>query len=489
MSKWYHSHIKENVYGILIQFVLFLSGVLFAILIPNLLSVEEFGVLSIAISVATLWTFFSSFGLNITTRQISRHLKTGKSWLYYDYLKKWKIVLTFFASITLFLFSDFIATEFFALPTLADVLKISSVWVFFFSFYGFFSQVFIAARKAKYSLVLNAIYQAGRIVFPLAFLWFSAKTANIVFIGLSVSALVATLFSFFSVERIESLRRGVEGKIDLLMVKKYVFFGALLHISDILRQNLDIIILGIFLTASAVSHYKIAMLWVVMFPFMIPFSKVVLGAAYAYEKTENSRKIFRKSIHYGFLVAFLFIVGSFCLSDDFISFFYGDEYAESALILKFLSFLSFDFVLMTSAYPVLIGRERIDSFAKIRIPTGLLQTVLSVVAILYYGLYGLVFAVVGVRLLSSFVLYRKASKNLGISVVPPIKLGFLSIIILVFLLGLKEFLLLSGPMWILLGGFLLILLYAIAALLSGSLKTRDFWIVAEPILNRFYKKP
>ena|GEM_PF-3935846 len=488
MSKWYHSIIKENIYGFSIQLVIFLSGVLFAIFIPNLLSIEEFAILSIAISVTAIWSIFSDFGLNVANQQISKHLGTGKAWLYYNYIKKWKLLLSFISSILLFLFSDFIATGLFSMPSLSEVLKVGSVWIFFFSLYTFFSQVFIFAKKAKYSLVINAAYQAGRLIFPLILIWYSAKTANAVFIGLSISAGLATLLSFISVRNVQSLKSGITEKIDTSIIKKYVFFGSVLQASELLRQNLDIIILGIFLTATAVSTYKLAMLWITMVPFLIPFSAAVLGAAHAYENEKNSKKIFEKSIHYTFLIAFFFITASFCLSEDFISVFYGEGYAESAFLLKLLSLLALDYALSISSYPVLIGKERIDAYVKIRLSLGILQTIVSVFAIINYGMYGLIASVLVFRLSAAILLFREASKMLASRMVLPIKLGVVSVFTILVLFALHTMFSPSPVLWLLTGSILILFFYLGGAVLLGLLSARDLSIIAEPILNKFFRK-
>lgn len=488
MSSWYHSVIKENIYGFLIQLVMFLSGILFAILIPNLLSMEEFAILSIAISVTAIWSIFSDLGLNSANQQISKHLKMGKAWLYYEYIKKWKLLLSVISSILLFLFSDIIAIELFNTPPLSEVLKVGSLWVFFFSLYSFFSQIFISVKNARYSLTINAAYHAGRVIFPLILIWYSAKTANVVFIGLSISAFLATLVSFISVRTVQSLKSGIKEKIDTSIIKKYVVFGSILQASETLRQNLDVILLGIFLTATAVSTYKLAIMWITMVPFLLPFSAAVLGAAHAYEEKKNSKKIFEKSINYTVLIAFFFIIVSFCLSDAFISVFYGAEYAESAFLLKVLSLLAFDYALSTSSYPVLLGKERIDTYVKIRVSLGIIQTIVSVFAIINYGIYGLILSVLAFRLSAAVLLFREASKTLGATISFPFKLSIFSLFSILAILAFKEFFMLSGVTWLFLGSILFLLVCLPGAVFFGHIRISDLSLISEPVINKFFRK-
>ena len=135
--------------------------VIVTIYVARALKPELFGIYSLALSIAFLLLTFTDLGVNATLiRNVAHAYGLGDYELVRGYIRglsKLRVLLVLVVSIILFASSDVLSIYVFHKSLLSDPLKITSLFILFFSFSGFLNAIFNAFNNFKANSVKSAV--------------------------------------------------------------------------------------------------------------------------------------------------------------------------------------------------------------------------------------------------------------------------------------------------------------------------------------------
>ncbi len=401
--KWYSYLVRENIFGIGIQAVGLLAGFASALIFPNIMGKTEFGYFTLAITMATTWLLLGDAGINqVALKFIPEGEKAGKTKKYYDYLIRWKILLSFFAALLLFLGGGLIA-DLLGIPGADAGFRVAGILVLIWSLTTYFEVVLFALRATRNVFISNAIYQVIRVALPVLFyIYLFPKQLVWALIGVVIAYVITLpLLAFWVRQRMPSKEKTGGLKLDELKEYwKYSFVG---YLGTTMFMNLDPIVVGFSLGPADVAAYRVAWLWITSVTIFSVAASRILLSAHARESEERSRAILSRAIKYVFAGSFLAIAGLVVLSSKMLTLFYKGNYSESYPVMAILSLLVLETFLNSITSPVLLGKGRVKLQTKISLATGCLQLIAMLLVTPGYGIIGTAVAVVSVRLLFSFV--------------------------------------------------------------------------------------
>jgi len=417
VKSWYTSILHQNIYGVGIQLALLIGGIGSAILFPRILGPELFGNFALVFALANFWLIFTNFIDQAVIKFVSASRVRKNTKLVIKLFLEWKTLLTIIASLALFLSSSYIANYIFHKPELSLGIKLSSLYIFFYSFYTLTDSALTGLFDNFPVMLAQFIYHTGRVLIPLMLvtLWFSYLSvisgiiiAGIIALGITLKALLGHYRRY----------KDVKFKIDAKPIKKFVFYCALTYFGQVLLQWIDALTLGVFRKSAEVGFYRIGMMWVSSTGLFIPISSRVLFAAYAQKYEEkaimHSRSLFLYSLRYGFIFAFLLITLMLLYSDYLVGIIYGPEFSKSSTILAILSLLSVEILLTSTTKPLLWGVGKVEITTFYTLGIGILMTGLNYMVAPHYGAEGVAFVTMSLRLAGSIALTLYCSKLLKV---------------------------------------------------------------------------
>ncbi len=406
-KKWYAYLFKENIWGLGIQAVTFIAGVLFTLVFPNLLGKEGFGYFSVVIGIASMAVVFADFGIQgAALRFIPEGAKRGVAWKYFRTLLEWKFLLSLAASVLLFLGAGFIAAAY-RNPGLADGIRTGAVFLFGYSLFLYLDYAFSAARKAWNSLLLNLAFHFLRFALPLATFFLYRSDYAGVLAGTALAALVPVAIAVFFAAREPLFRGGKEGALDFPALKWYMLFGFVAYLAYSFVQWSDMLIIGLFRPISEVSLYRVAWLWATAAGALLPFSSRILTSAHAYEDEQRSRKMFDLTLRYSFIFSFMMIAGIMLVAEQFLQVVYGGSFAGAYPAMVALSLLTLEISLNSLSGALLGGKGD----AKTPMVTSVFAATCQIAALFAFApQYGIMGAAVGVVVVRIVFALAQASR-------------------------------------------------------------------------------
>lgn len=414
---WYSKLVSENIYGLGGQVAMLIGGIATAVVFPKLLGAANFGLFSVAFALANIWLFFTDFGINQTVYKFIPHDVKGKGRAYFTFFTKWKWVLTVIASVSLFFLADFFANGLFNDARLAIGIKVASAYVFFYSLGTYYSSVFTAAKNNKYAFIYQILYHCLRVIMPTVLLVAYFKKYEYLILGTAAAALVGLVFCALALGKVK-FGRNARQTFDSKHVNKYLFYGSLGFFGTSLITWMDTIIIGAMMNATEAGFYRIGMMWVSAVGLLIPFSAMVLFAAYseihAYNRLKKIKALFSYSLKYGLIFAAFAVVSFMLLSEFLVKFIYGPEYIATLPILMILGFLCIEITLNSINYPLLSGTGKIGTSTLAVILTGIVSSIAMVFVAPLYGIIGVAVTAMIVRNSSSILLNFYIQRHLGL---------------------------------------------------------------------------
>ncbi|MFH1125635.1 MAG: oligosaccharide flippase family protein [Candidatus Altiarchaeota archaeon] len=418
-KKWYSVLVKENVYGIGSQVLVVLAGVMSTLLFPRILGPESFGYFSLVFALANVFIFFSELGLaTAVMKMIPVSIVRKDTASYYRFFLRIKYVLTILSSFALFMLADYISLRFFKHPELASGIRLSSLFLFSYSLiYTFYDFLFVATKRNKFSFYVNVVFQSSRVALPLLLYYFYRSYTSFI-LGLGLAASLGLIAGLLFRRNVKVLDEG-EGPLDYATLKKYVFYGMLWSLGSMLLQWIDSIVVGVYVSPTDVGIYRIGVMLISVVWLFIPVSSGVLFALYS-EKTETNERdkintVYRYSLRYSMIISSLVMVGIWLTSGYFIKFIYGEAYAAAAPVLLIFSLLAIEVSLNTINVPLLQGIGKIDLQTKYMVLVGLLTALGSIYAS-RYGINGVAFAVMCIRIVSIMLLTLYVLRNIKLNI-------------------------------------------------------------------------
>ncbi|RLI81429.1 hypothetical protein DRP07_07380 [Archaeoglobales archaeon] len=369
-----------------------ISGLFLAIILARILKPENFGIYSLALSIAMLAIAFSNLGIDgavvrYTAFYIGRgDLKKVRGHLHYFFKIKFVLALTVAAILIL---SSKELASFFRDERLAIPFMITGGIVFFASLANFFNSFFIGLQEFRYYFLKQTIYELCRWIFglPLALVFLAVG----ILVGYSISYFIAFLFLLFvALSKYKKLVKGERGEPDRAS-RKFMGFMTLASISGILYMYVDSVMIGYFLGAIEVGFYRAGYTVVFALIGLVSSLSSVLFPTFTQLSDKEIKLALDRLVRYTSLVAFPFSVMIFYLSEEIIKVVFGSDYLAAVPAMTVLSF-----VLIPGAFNYLLtifnARERADISAYLITASMVLNVLLNYFLILTMGIAGAAFA-------------------------------------------------------------------------------------------------
>jgi O-antigen/teichoic acid export membrane protein len=448
-----------------------ISGLFLTILLARILMPENFGIYSLALSIAMLAIAFSNLGIDgavvrYTAFYTGKDLKKVRGHLHYFF--KIKIFLTLTVSAIL-IFSSRELASFFRDEELTLPFMIAGGIVFFASLANFFNSFFIGLQEFRYYFLKQIIYELSRWIFalPLALLFFASGALA----GHSIAFFMVFLFLFFmAILRYGKLVRGERSEPDRAS-RKFIGFMTVAGISGIIYTYVDSVMIGYFLGATQVGFYRAGYVIVFALIGLVSSLSNVLFPTFTRMNDEEIEMALGRLIRYTSLIAFPFSMIIFYLSKEIILVVYGSEYLDAVPAMTILAFF-----LIPGAFNYLVvifnAKERADVTAYMITASMVLNVFLNYVLILSMGIAGAAlatllsrfFLLVGVVILLSRLFEIKPDFKISVK---PLLSSTVMLLILLYLPPPRS--LMMGLFEVLFAGCI----YLSVAILLGSLRKAD----------------
>ena len=376
----------------------------------RVLGVEYFGLLSFATATVMYFQILTDYGFNLTaTREISIHrVNKAKVIEIFSSVMTIKVILMFvsFLLLTILVFSF----EKFSKDAL----------VYFLTFGAVVGQVFFPVwffqgmERMKYITYLNIF---SKVIFTIAIFVFVQEQSDYYLVPLltSIGFLIAGIWSLYLVKKEFDIGFSFQKSetIKHYLVDGWHVFVSRFYVS--LYTTTNVILLGLFTSNTAVGYYSIAEKIVVAIGGLFEPANQTIYPFLARKYKENFNQFVQllKKISFIFLaISFSFVVISEFLKEEIVYLITGNYSVEitSLLTMFLIRILTFPFGPLFSN--ALIIMQRKSEFMKVMNYTVILDLILVLPSIYFYGVEGLVYSFIFVLIIHVLLLITYLQKSI-----------------------------------------------------------------------------
>lgn len=350
------------------------NAAMIIVLARYLLGPDGYGLLYFALSVIGVVAIFSSAGLpKSTARYVNTYLEDDPSQvpLILRQSAMYILVLSGLVGIGLFIGNDWLAA-FLDEPALAPFLLVGIAYVFFRAFNQYCILAFQGFNRVDWSAVMGIIESVARLVCVIALVVLGygvigAFTGYVLGYVASVAFGVVGLYVFFyrKFDGASQLEPGLSRRILEYSVPLTATRGA-----NVLDKRVDTVLVGVILSATAVSFYTIAR-QVAEFA-AIPVRSLgftispALGEQKFADEPDVAARLYEESFRHVSILYIPGMVGLMLVADPLIRYVVGREYLGGVPVLQVLSlFVLVNAInLITTDSLDYLGRARIRAIAK-----------------------------------------------------------------------------------------------------------------------------
>jgi O-antigen/teichoic acid export membrane protein len=373
-----------------------LSGLFITVILARILRPDNFGIYSLALSIAMLSIAFSNLGIDGAVVRYTAfyvgNLKKVRAHLHYFF--KIKIILASIVSLILILLSKNLAL-FFKDESLTYPFMLAGAIVFFASIANFLLSFFMGLQEFRYRFLKQFIYESFRWIFgvPLALMFFAVGALA----GYSIAYFVSFLFLlYFAISNYKEYIVGERSEVDRES-RKFVGFMTVAGVSGIIYAYVDSVMIGYFLGPTEVGFYRASYTIVFAIVGLTSSLAAVLFPTFTQMQNREITLALKRINKYTSMIAFPAALGVFYLSRELIMVVYGIDYLNS---LPALTILAFALIPGAFNYMVVVfnSKERADISALVITSSMILNVLLNYILILAMGIAGAALATVISRL-------------------------------------------------------------------------------------------
>ena len=267
--------------------------------------------------------------------------------------------LSLILALLFFFGSDWISIHVFHEPNLIPVLRIFAITIPFFVLASDFIAATIGFQDLRYRVYVNDLFlNIFKLTAMVVFIWLGFGVLGATW-GWALAVILTPFLAFYFLEKrvfpvLNTRVKSIPMERELFSYSWPLIFSG---VAGFVRDWTDTIMLGFFLTASAVGIYNVALptaglLRVVSKSFSVIFMPVI-SELYAKNKEEELKRVYAAVTKWvislalpGFLLMALF-------SKTIIGIIFGAEYIEGAMALSILAFEFFIFGVLSFANSVI----------------------------------------------------------------------------------------------------------------------------------------
>ncbi|MEM4155191.1 MAG: flippase [Archaeoglobaceae archaeon] len=404
---------KNVLYNSSSMLILNLSGLIIVVFLARVLKPELFGLYSLSISIITVAMVFADLGINnAATRYVADAVSKNNFRLasgYVSFLTNFKVALSVFLSILLFLLSDTISSAF--NKPISLLIKLLSIYLVFNALTTLFLAIANAMNDFKVNLLNYTVSGFSKIVFTFSLVLVGLSVIGAIF-AIVLSAILGFFYALYYTTKKYPFLFSEKEKIEFNRVLKFVAFTAVISISWVLFANVDLVMIGYFLTAEDVAYYRAGFSIISAIAGFISIPSVLLPVFVKLEGEDLSRA-FSRAFKFSSALCIPSALGLILISSNLLFLAYGEEYLPGLLAMQILSLLLISpvFGIYGSFFS---GKEKPElNFYPLTFST-LLNVVLNYFMIPRFGIVGASMATVISNVILWLFLALICSKEFGI---------------------------------------------------------------------------
>jgi stage V sporulation protein B len=395
------------------------GGMLFAVILARFLLPEKFGIYTLALSITMFLLSLTNLAMNQTaSRYLSNSIKLKNKNLagaYFKFISNIKNIFSFLTFFLLMILAYPLSVYIFNKPGLFLPLILFGIYAVFLSIQNLYETLFYVIGKVKLLTLKEIILQSIKLIICLGFFLIFSASLSVAIFSIIFSSLVAILFmKFYLNKHIPFLFHKNETNFDKPRVKKFIKNSVVSSVFTTLFDNIDMILLGIFVTSEYVGYYSAAFLVVGGFYGLISLSNLSLPL-FTRINNKKTKKVFESLFRYSSIVSIPLIFGILVLGKYLLRLLYGYDYLESTIPLALLSILIFELPLTENLKSFLLSKEKPEVIARIIFVSTIINIILSVILVSVLSKISMLFAVIGIAIaliISRFVILISLSVNI-----------------------------------------------------------------------------
>lgn len=448
---------KNTVFLLFTQIIIYLIGFLYVIYSARYLGVLEFGMLSFALSLTGILSFFTDFGLgSLATREVAKNKSLTSKYVGNI------LAIKFLLSIATLIIISIIIIIMGYSGQMEIILYLFTFYIIFNSFSSTFCSIYQAYEKMEFQSITqisNSILILIGIIFAINKNYDVIGFASIYFIsGILIFLFNIVIFIWkFTAPKL---------KFDLKFWKKSLKIGlpfgfGALFIS--IYFSIDSVLLSIIQGNTSVGYYNAAyrLAYALLFVPTAYFTSIYPVMSKYYKNEGNLLTImYRRSFKYMFIIVILIAITTTLLADKIILFLYGVDYYGSIIALQILIWAIFFSYLAYSPTYSLYSVNKQKTHAKITFIGMIANIILNLISIKLFSYIGASIATVITEAFVFFLLIiytRKLALGAPVNNNFIIKMFFVSIILILFIYSLSIFINFIGVILITIPFYLILL--------------------------------
>lgn len=376
---------KNSLWSLAASLINKLGGLVFTIIIARVLMPESFGIYGLAFSIAAIFMTFADLGINqAMLRYVSSEINKNskKAAAYFRYIFKIKLTITLIIFALMILTAYPLSYSVFNKPQLFLPLLFLALYMLITSLEGFIESLFYL-NKVRYVAIKEFVLQFSKICAVLIIISIVGRTYFVLGAIWSwiISYLIALILVFYFAKKFfKELFEKSKIKFDKNPILKFIIYLTIGNLSGAFFSYIDIVILGIFVSAEYIGYYKAAFTLVLAISGLLSFVNIFLPVLTSVEE-KKLNDVFNKILKYSFIITIPATFGLIFLAKYAIVLVYGYPYMPSFLPMCFLAPLII-FATTTGIFLVLMSaKEKTKDFAKLTLFVTFLNVFLNLIFI------------------------------------------------------------------------------------------------------------
>ena len=312
------------------------------IILARSLSVADFGLWSLFLSIITVICVLSYFGINNSSKKfVAQYNETENLENVLTSSLKLRIIFSALFSFLVFLVAKPLSIILWY-PELTGLLLLGIPLVFLSGLVEYLKMVFMGLHKIKYNFIINTLEYSLKLILIIIFLFFSSHIHSVIqsfIIAMFITSSVGLYLLYFNFYK--NLKKSDYNFTNDIL--KYSFPLLFISLGFIVLTEIDTMMIGMFSSIEEVGIYAVAKQIIINLPHIAIAITMGTMPIFAKLNKENKKKLNIKLFELLKIVLLIYIaimIGILILSPLLIPLVFGNNYINSVLPLQILSFYS-----------------------------------------------------------------------------------------------------------------------------------------------------
>ncbi len=422
----------------------------YIILVARVIAQDDLGLFYLAVSIITLVGVFGTLGLNASLARYVPYFEGTDEKRKIKPLLKSSYLISGIVSLVLMAILWFSADAIGGIyqnPNLPEAIRMLVAVVLLSTIFKINTEYLRGRADMKAMQINKNLQNLLKLIITFGLFYFYGASVFTLSAGFVLSYLFAVLFSFVSVSKrtvdLPAEQVNIQAEQMLWEIIPFgIMLSVMLSIGTVLTA-IDSILLGLFTAPSeataVVAIYTVATL-LAMLTLLFPNSignifLPVMSRLYGKNKLVDMRYVTETAQRWGFFITVPVAGILISFSAEMLDAFYGPEYTGGALVMSIFVFAILVRLVPSMLSLALTSMKVVTLQLKILLGTGILQVVLDVILIPYYGMAGVGMSFLAVSVCMVFLFNYYAKKLLGYAFSPELyRLFVISALMLILVL-------------------------------------------------------